>query len=46
MLTWLEFIMQEGLWLKEALHYHSTVSDGLLSPEDATHFYEIRGYAF
>ena len=38
--------MQKGLWLKGALHCHSTLSDGLLSPEDAAHFYEIRGYIF
>ena len=38
--------MQKGLWLKGALHCHSTLSDGLLSPEDVAHFYEIRGYTF
>lgn len=40
----LEFTMQKGLWLKGAIHCHSTVSDGLLNPEDVARFYEARGY--
>lgn len=38
--------MREGLWLKGALHCHSTISDGLLNPEDVARFYEERDYAF
>lgn len=38
--------MRKGLWLKGAVHCHSTVSDGLLSPEDVARFYEMRGYNF
>lgn len=42
----LEFTMQEGLWLKGSIHCHSTVSDGLLSPDDVAKFYEEKGYSF
>jgi hypothetical protein len=38
--------MNEGLWLKGALHCHSKASDGLLNPEDVAHFYGSRGYGF
>ncbi|MEM2939889.1 MAG: PHP domain-containing protein, partial [Candidatus Bathyarchaeia archaeon] len=40
----ISFTMNKGLWLKGCLHCHSTLSDGVLSPEDVAHFYEERGY--
>jgi hypothetical protein len=39
-----EFMMNDGLWLKGSLHCHSTLSDGLLMPEDVARFYEERDY--
>ncbi len=33
-----------GVWLKAALHQHSTASDGLLSPEAVIEHYERAGY--
>jgi len=34
----------DGIWVKAALHCHSTVSDGSLSPEGVVKFYAERGY--
>ena len=35
---------KEGHWYKANLHSHSTVSDGMLSPEEAKEKYKARGY--
>ena len=35
-----------GHWFKGALHVHSTVSDGVLTPEEVTEWYRSHGYHF
>ena len=40
------FSHNKGVWLKGALHIHTTNSDGLLSPEKAVEFYKKHGYGF
>ncbi|MBS7639459.1 MAG: hypothetical protein QW600_01140 [Candidatus Bathyarchaeia archaeon] len=42
----MDFTMREGLWLKGSIHCHSTMSDGLLSPDEVARFYGERGYNF
>jgi multiple sugar transport system substrate-binding protein len=37
---------QPGRWFKGNLHTHSTVSDGLLTPDQVVDFYRGRGYHF
>lgn len=36
----------EGKWFKGNLHCHTTVSDGMLSPEEAVNLYKENGYHF
>jgi len=36
----------EGVWLKGNLHTHTTVSDGLLPPQERVAAYQARGYDF
>lgn len=36
----------DGAWLKGALHIHTTVSDGKVSPDQAAAFYRRRGFDF
>ncbi|MEM1602650.1 MAG: CehA/McbA family metallohydrolase [Candidatus Bathyarchaeia archaeon] len=38
--------MYEGLWLKGSLHCHSSLSDGLLSPDEVARFYAEKNYDF
>lgn len=40
------YFPQEGVWLKGNLHSHSTVSDGVLSPEELAKGYFVHGYDF
>jgi len=35
---------ERGVWLKAALHAHSTASDGLLRPEEVINYYARAGY--
>jgi predicted metal-dependent phosphoesterase TrpH len=37
---------EEGSWFKGNLHTHTTLSDGLLSPEEVASLYEEMGYDF
>ncbi len=37
---------EEGIWLKGNMHCHSTVSDGLNTPEELGRYYRDHGYAF
>lgn len=36
--------MKDGLWVKCSLHSHSTVSDGMLNPEEVVEYYTSNGY--
>ena len=40
------YFSQDGVWLKGNIHSHSTVSDGLLTPEELAQAYAARGYDF
>ncbi|OGF52584.1 MAG: hypothetical protein A2497_00505 [Candidatus Firestonebacteria bacterium RifOxyC12_full_39_7] len=42
----MEAFRKKGLWLKGNLHLHSTLSDGLKSPEELFKLYKAAGYDF
>lgn len=41
-----DFFAGDGIWLKGNLHTHTTVSDGLYTPQQSIRFYKERGYDF
>ena len=42
----MEYLAGEGIWLRGNLHTHTTVSDGVMSPEDCIRLYKEKGYDF
>ena len=37
---------KEGNWYKGNLHSHTTISDGMLTPEESVKLYRENGYSF